>query len=112
MLCIEELRERIETSDDLSDADREALLTFSNELQLRRAQYSDHRHDKLLRHCTLMAECKGGLVDALKGREQAKPFVTWIHNNFENEETNRYYRGLSGASGNCWPRLTGSFRMM
>jgi len=63
---IETLRDRIESSEEMDDDDREALLAFSDELFLRASQYSDHRHEKLLRHCTRMAEEVGGLADALE----------------------------------------------
>jgi len=57
---IETLRERIEESDEISDDDRDALLEFSDELYLLQTEYGDHRHLKLLRHCTRMAEHVGG----------------------------------------------------
>lgn len=90
---IETLREdRIPNSEDLTDADREALLAFSDELYLRSAKYSDHRHEKLLRHCTRMAEAVGGLADALEDRSAAEDLVRWINKTYDNEETNRDYR--------------------
>jgi DNA gyrase/topoisomerase IV subunit A len=61
---IETLRERIEESEEIDAADREALLDFSNELYQHQTQYGDNRHLKLLRHCTRMAEHVGGIADA------------------------------------------------
>jgi integrase len=89
---IETLRNRIETSDEISEADRSALFDFSDELYLLQTNYSDHRHLKLLRHCTRMAEHVGGLADALEDREAAEDIVRWINQTYENEETNRDYR--------------------
>jgi hypothetical protein len=86
------LRERIETSDDISTADRDRLLAFSDRLALLKSQYSDHRHVKLLSHCTQIAIHVGGLADALTDRTAAEGIVRWIHRTYDNEETNRDYR--------------------
>lgn len=93
--AIEALRERIKENGDgakISDADRDILLDFSDELYLRKSQYSDHRHEKLLRHCVRIAEHVGGLADSLTDREQAEEIVRWINKTYDNEETNRDYR--------------------
>ena len=103
---IETLRERIETSEEIAAADREALLDFSDELYLLQTEYGDHRHLKLLRHCTRIAEHVGGLADALKDRDAAEEIVRWINRTYDNEETNRDYRialrvfGRRTADGN------------
>jgi integrase len=90
---VETLREkRIPENDQLTDADEEALLEFSDELYLRKADYSDHRHEKLLRHCVRMAEEVGDLADALDDRDRAEDLVRWINREYDNEETNRDYR--------------------
>jgi len=73
-------------------AEQELLLTFSDRLALLREEYSDHRHLKLLRHSTRMAEEVGGLDDALKDRDAAEDIVRWIHSTYDSEETNRDYR--------------------
>lgn len=88
--AIESLRDRIETSDEISDGDREALLHFSDEIFLRK--HTDARHEKLLRHCTIIAEKVGGLAASLKQKPPAKDIVRWINRTYENEETNRDYR--------------------
>lgn len=76
-----------------SDADREALLAFSDRLKLLASEYTDHRHDKLLRHCTILSEgLDGGVADATTDREAAEQAVRWIHDAYENPETNRDYR--------------------
>lgn len=91
--AIETLRGKIEDGRrGGSEEDREALLEFSNELKLRGKEYSDHRHEKLLRHNTRIAEEVGGLADALDERPAAEDIVLWINDEYENEETNRDYR--------------------
>lgn len=86
------LRERIEDSNEIDDADRELLLAFSDKLYLLKSEYTDHRHDKLLRHCTRMAENVGGLADAIVDREDAERLVRWINKTYDNEYTNHDYR--------------------
>lgn len=68
------------------------LLDFSDQLDLLKSEYTDHRHNKLLRHCTIMAEEVGGLADALEDEETAEDLVRWIHRNYDNEYTNSDYR--------------------
>lgn len=91
---IDSLRDRVEDSDEIGDRDREILLKFSDRLDLLAQQYSDYRHEKLLRHCTIIAEEleDGTLVDALEDREATERIVGWINRTYENEETNRDYR--------------------
>ncbi|QZA89551.1 site-specific integrase [Salinarchaeum sp. IM2453] len=89
---LERLQERIAESEELSEADRDALQTFDQELALRSSQYSTPRHIKLLRHCTIMAEEAGGLAEALSDKSATKNIVHWINKNYDNEETNRDYR--------------------
>jgi len=91
---IETLRERIEEGqrEIESAADRERLIDFSDQLFLLREEYSDHRHLKLLRHLTRMAENVGGLNAALNDKDATEDIVRWIHATYDNEETNRDYR--------------------
>lgn len=89
---IANLRDRIEESNDISPIDKEKLIEFSERMELLKSDYSDHRHNKLLRHCTIMAEDVGGLADALNKREDAEDLVRWIHRNYPNENTNHDYR--------------------
>ncbi|WP_227376252.1 site-specific integrase [Haladaptatus halobius] len=91
---IDTLRSRIEQCerDIESEVDRELLLAFSDRLELLREEYSDHRHLKLLRHCTRLAEHAGELDAALTDRDAAEDVVRWIHREYENQETNRDYR--------------------
>lgn len=88
---IDRLEERIENGDAVDERDRDALAEFNRELSIRTA-YSDHRHEKLLRHCVRMSENVGGLADALEHKEAAKDIVAWIGRNYDNPETNRDYR--------------------
>ena len=83
---IENMRERIRESDDISDADRKVLLEISDELYLLQQQYSDYRHLKLLSHCTNMAEKVGGLADALEDRDATEELVRWINQTYDNRD--------------------------
>ncbi len=98
---IEALREQLESGDrGGSDADREALLAFSTRLRLLKTEYTDHRHIKLLRHCTRMSEhAEADLADALTDREPAEVVVSWINRTYDNEETNRDYRSALRVFG-------------
>ncbi|HMB50119.1 MAG TPA: site-specific integrase, partial [Natronoarchaeum rubrum] len=91
---IETLRDRLDAGerDIVDQEDVDILLEFSDQLDLLSSEYSDHRHLKLLRHCTRMAEEVGGLADALDDRDAAEEIVRWIHRTYDNEETNRDYR--------------------
>ena len=90
---IETLREKIRNDDrKLDEANRDALLEFSNELFLIPSQVGDQRHIKLLRHNVRMAEHAGSPVDALESEDAAKEIVRWIHRTYDNAETNRDYR--------------------
>lgn len=98
---IETLRERIETGTEIADDDREYLLTFSDRLDLLAQNYTDHRHEKLLRHCTIMAESldDGHLATALTDKDVAEEIVAWINRSYDNEETNRDYRSALRVFG-------------
>lgn len=91
---IDALRDRIHASDAIAAADRSLLTEFSDRLDLLAQTYSDHRHEKLLRHCTIMAEelDDGTLAAALDDRTAAEQIVAWINRTYTNEETNRDYR--------------------
>lgn len=68
------------------------MICFSDRLELLRNEYTDHRHEKLLRHCTRLAEHAGSLSDALEDREEAEDILRWINRNYENPNTNVDYR--------------------
>lgn len=89
---LKNLRERIDAAEDITDDDRDALLTFDDALTLLKSNYSAYRHVKLLRHVTILAERVGGIDAALTDREAAESIVRWINRNYDNEETNQDYR--------------------
>ena len=106
---IENLQERVKKRSGLSEEppddneapsisvdDAEALLEFSKQLDLLNSVYSDYRHEKLLRHCVIMAEQIGGLADSLESRDAAEDIVRWINTERGTpeyaEETNHDYR--------------------
>lgn len=92
-----------------SDADREALLAFSDRLGLLAQDYTDHRHDKLLRHCTIISEnAAAELADAPTDREAAEAVVRWIHAEYDNPETNRDYRSALRTFGRRLAEADGS----
>lgn len=100
--AIRNLREQIAASDALTDRDRENLLAFSDRLDLLQSEYSDQRHEKLLRHCTIMAGQSNIIPDdelpdvelsaALEDGEVADDLVRWVNDRYSVEETNRDYR--------------------
>lgn len=93
--ALERLRDRVKNGGkdgQLAKEDRDVLIDFSDELYLRKTEYSVHRHEKLLRHCVRMAEHVGGLSRSIENRDNAEEIVRWINKNYDNEETNRDYR--------------------
>lgn len=106
-MAVETLREKIQTGDrDVSDADADALIRFSDQLDLLSSEYSAHRHLKLLRHCTRMSEhADASLADALEDRDAAEAIVRWINREYDNEETNRDYRSAIRVFGKRHERM-------
>lgn len=96
---IDNLRNRVRESEDISAADREALLDFSDRLDLLSQDYTDVRHKTLLGKATRMAERHGRLEESLTSREAAEEIVRWINRQFENEETNRDHRAVLRVFG-------------
>jgi len=74
---IEMMCDCIAASDEISDADREALIEFSHELYLLQTKHNDHRHLKLVRRCTRMAEHVGELHLVDIGIEAILAVGTW-----------------------------------
>lgn len=99
---IDRLRERIQSSSEICEADKDALLKFSDELEFLDVHYTDDRHVKLLQHCTLLAgdsekyepeELPDVAVSSSFDREESvKNLGRWIQRNQNNEETKRDYR--------------------
>jgi len=120
---IETLRNRLRSGDRYVqyDADRDHLIQMSDNIRLTPSEIGDHRHLKLLRHCSRIAqlveaphpedfdddeadwiddhddveqvlEKQGILGAALDYRAVAEQIVRWIHSEYENEHTNQDYR--------------------
>lgn len=90
---IETIRERVETSEDFSQADREAILEFSDTIDLLgQSEYSDERHEFILMRVAKLAQEVGGVAAALDSEEAAKPLVRWINQTYDNPESNKDYR--------------------
>jgi hypothetical protein len=94
---LDRLREQIETGErDVSQADTELLLAFDGRMGLLPSESGKQRREKLLRHCTIMAEADGNdLAAALEDRSEAERIVRWIHAEHDPEETpetNKDYR--------------------
>jgi integrase len=97
---IDTLRSEIERGErGGTEADRAALLEFSDQLELLASEYSDYRHEKLLRYCTRMTEECGDFAAAVKDRDAAENLVRWINRTYDNEETNRDYRSALRVFG-------------
>ena len=96
------LRKQIRTDGNVAEDDREALLEFSNQLSLRRSEYSPQRHEKLLRHCAIMAGVaqripvdelpETRLTDALEDANARDELIAWINRRYDSPDTNRDYR--------------------
>jgi len=90
---ITRLRERCRESDAIDDADGDALLAYSRELDaLGQAQVGNASHEKYLMRLVKMAEEVGGLADALTDRDPAKDLNAWINTVYENPESNKTAR--------------------
>jgi len=89
---LENLRERIRESGEIDEDDEEVLIEFDDRLALLKSTYGVHRHEKLLRHCTIIAEGTGKLSESLEDRDAAEDVVRWINREYDNEETNKDYR--------------------
>jgi|APHM01.1.fsa_nt_gi hypothetical protein len=92
---IDTLRARLREGDHGgSVADRERLLEMSDNMRLIPSESGDHRHLKLLRHCTRVSEQvdAGDLADVLEDEEATHDVVRWIHREYDNQHTNQDYR--------------------
>jgi hypothetical protein len=85
------------------DDDADGLLRVSEQLDLH--DYSDSRHEKILRHCTHQGERVGGLVDATEDREAAEKIVAWINRYYDNPRTRCDHRLALRAFGKHYLRL-------
>ena len=89
--------------DTISEADADTLLLFSDQMDLH--DYSDNRHEKLLRHAVRAGEKVGGLTDALEERRAAEAIVRWINRTYDNPRTKCDYRIAIRALGKHALRL-------
>lgn len=96
---IENLRERARDTNTISEPDSEALLEFSDRLDLLAQTYTDLRHRKLLGTCVRIAERHGQLAAALEDKDAAESIVQWINREYDNEETNRDHRAALRVFG-------------
>ncbi|MFB6281442.1 MAG: hypothetical protein ABEH40_05445 [Haloferacaceae archaeon] len=87
---LEALRAHIEESDDIAEADAELLFEFDDRLAGTRVR----RHEKLLRHCVILAEETedGTLAASLTDREAAEEMMDWIFDARISEKANRNFR--------------------
>jgi site-specific recombinase XerC len=98
--ALDRLKEQLKDGDrDVSNADRDLLLEFSEELELVPSRIGVHRHEKLLRHCTILAERSDGLADAIEDRDAAEDVVRVIHREYDNAESNKDNRNALRAFG-------------
>lgn len=91
------LQEQLTNLDrDVTEAEAELLLSFDDRMALLPSEYGKQRREKLLRHCTIIAEADGtDLEAALEDRDAAERIVRWIHREHDPEETpetNKDYR--------------------
>ena len=93
--AVETMRDRLNSGKyDISEADQELLVELSNTIRvLGPSEYSDHRHEFLLRRGLKIAKEVGGLADAVQDREAAEAIVGWINTEQTGSpETNKDYR--------------------
>jgi hypothetical protein len=79
---------------EVSESDRELLLALSDEIRLLGpSEYSEQRHEFLLRRGVVIAKRVGGLADAVQDRAAAEDVVAWINTEqTDSPETNKDYR--------------------
>lgn len=102
-------REAIEESDDISEQDRDLLLAFDEELALRQSEFASATRYKLLSYLSVMAGVSRGvpsdelpnvdLTAVLEDREVAEELVRWIHDRYDNEESNAGMRRVLRTFG-------------
>lgn len=94
---LDRLREQLETGErGVTEADADLLLAFDARMGLLPSEYGKQRREKLLRHCTIIAEADDNdLAAALDDHSEAERIVRWIHAEYDPEETpetNKDYR--------------------
>jgi hypothetical protein len=101
--AVETMREKLADGayDDVDEADAEILTEMSDQIRvLGPSEYSDHRHEFLLRRNLVLAREVGGVADVPDDRDTVEELVGWInaHKN-DSEETNKDYRVALRAFG-------------
>jgi len=93
---IQSMRDRLTTldpDDPITADEADLLLEVSDEIDLLgKSQYSDQRHEFLLKRGIRIAEHTDELVDAMHDRDAAEAIVRWIHQTYDNPESNKDYR--------------------
>jgi integrase len=94
---LDRLREQFETGErEVTEADADLLLAFDARTGLLPSEYGKQRREKLLRHCTIIAEADDNdLAAALEDQSETERIVRWIHAEHDSEETpetNKDYR--------------------
>jgi len=93
--AVETMVERLEDDHyDISDADRDLLLDLDRQIRLLGpSEFSDHRHEFLLRRGLIIAKRVGGLAAGVDDRDAAEDIVQWINTEQTGSpETNKDYR--------------------
>ncbi|MEA5387155.1 tyrosine-type recombinase/integrase [Haloarculaceae archaeon H-GB11] len=89
------MRDRLQDEHyDIAEADRQLLLDLSDTIQLLGpSEFSDHRHEFLLRRGLRIAKTVGGLAAGIEDRDAAEDIVQWINTEQTGSpETNKDYR--------------------
>lgn len=104
---VEKQRERIRNVEGIDEDTREAMLEASKVMGRYRSKWGYDRHESILKRLIMLAW--GGekyddppdacLADALEDKDATGEIVEWIHDHYENEETNRDMRGTLRTFG-------------
>lgn len=103
------VREHIESADGISERDRKLLLDFDDEMALRPSDFAMPTRYKTLQYCSMMAGDSPGLgaeelpdVDLhkiLEDRSEAEDLVRWVHDRYDNEESDASFRRVIRTFG-------------
>lgn len=106
---LELTRKSIEESDVIAERDRDLLLDFADEMALRQSEFAVATRYKTLSQLALMAGVSKEipqeelpdveLGDVLDDREVAEDVVRWIHDRYDNEESNAGKRRILRTFG-------------
>lgn len=98
---IETLRDRIRTGKrDLHCEDcADALLEYSDRVELIPSEVGEYRHRTVLRKVALLSERAGCVAAALEDRDEAEEIVRYIHREYETEYSNQTYRSVLRSFG-------------